>query len=77
MGHTIDPISTEFYPTDYNVKGYARVDAYFAAKIKRAYIFLKFTNAADELGVAGYYSTPFYPGLKRTFSLGINWSFYD
>jgi hypothetical protein len=77
LGHTIDPISTEFYPTDYNVKGYARVDAYFAAKIKRAYIFLKFTNVGDGLVVPGYYSSPFYPGFSRTFSLGINWSFYD
>lgn len=77
LGHTIDPISTEFFPTDYNVKGYTRVDAYFAAKVKRAYIFLKFTNVGDALAVPGYYSTPFYPGFNRTFSLGINWSFYD
>jgi|GEM_PF-2720751 len=75
--HTLDPITGEYFPVDYDSPFYIQGDAYFSTQIKRAYIFLKFSHLNDGIGRRGYYTVPFYPSLERTFSLGLNWSFYD
>ena len=77
VGQTVDPLSREFFPANYEIPGYARVDAFFATQIKRAYIYAKMIHINEGILMAGYYTTPFYPLLERTFTLGANWSFYD
>ncbi len=77
MGFTMDMTSQEFFPTPYEVSGYPRADAFFATQVKGADIFFKFTHVNEGLLRGGYYTTPFYPMLESTFSLGINWSFYN
>ena len=77
VGQTVDPLSREFFPANYEIPGYARVDAFFATQIKRAYIYAKMIHINEGILMAGYYTTPFYPMLERTFTLGVNWSFYD
>lgn len=77
VGQTVDPLSREFFPATYEVPGYVRVDAFFATQIKRAYLYAKMVHINEGIPVAGYYTTPFYPMMERTFTLGVNWSFYD
>lgn len=77
VGQTVDPLSREFFPTNYEVPAYARMDVFFATQIKRTYIYAKLSHVNEGIFLAGYYTTPFYPMLERTFTLGINWSFYD
>ncbi|MDX2249928.1 MAG: putative porin [Bacteroidia bacterium] len=77
VGQSVDPLSGAFFPVNYRVPGYARVDAFAAMKIKGVYVFVKFVHANEGLLLAGYYTTPFYPMLERTFTLGVYWSFFD
>ncbi|MFN0203047.1 MAG: putative porin [Bacteroidia bacterium] len=75
--HSLDVVSTEFFPTDYFTKGYIRIDLFFSMQIKRANVFAKLTNVGDKLILPGYFLTGTYPALGRTLNLGINWSFFD
>ena len=76
-GLTVDPISGEFFPANYRVPSYVAADAFFATQIKQAYLYFKFNHINESLLRPGYYTTPFYPMLERTFSLGVNWTFFD
>ena len=77
QGFVPDIASGEFFPSLYQVPGYVVADAYFATQIKQAYLFFKLSHANEGLLQAGYYTTPFYPMLERTLSLGISWAFFD
>ncbi|MEM9719430.1 MAG: putative porin [Bacteroidota bacterium] len=77
QGFGPDLMSGEFFPTSYQVPGYAMADAFFATQIKQAYIFFKLGHVNEGILQDGYYTTPFYPMLERTFSLGISWAFFD
>ncbi len=77
QGFIPDITSGEFFPSQYQVSNYVVADAYFATQIKQAYLFFKLSHANEGLLQAGYYTTPFYPMLERTFSLGISWAFFD
>jgi len=76
-GMSIDPLSGEFFPVNYQVPGYLRADVYFAAKLLSAHLFIKYSHVNEGLFVASYYTTPFYPMLERTLSMGISWPFFD
>lgn len=77
VGQSVDPLSGTYFPVNYRVPGYARVDVLAAMKIKGVYLYVKFVHANEGLLTAGYYTTPFYPMLERTFTLGVYWSFFD
>lgn len=73
-----DPASQQFYPqTRFTQPAYHRVDVYFGAKVKRAYIFLKLAHANEGLLARGYFSTMLYPMMDRNFMVGVNWNFFD
>jgi hypothetical protein len=76
-GMAMDAFSGEFFPTDYTVKAYPRLDLYAMTKIKSAYLWLRLIHSNEFLLARGYYETPFYPALERTFTFGVNWSVYD
>lgn len=76
-GMTVDPLSGEFFPANYEVPGFARVDAYFALRIKRTYAYLKASNVSEGFPQPVYFTTPLYPMLQRTLTVGVNWSFFD
>ncbi|GAB4407383.1 MAG: hypothetical protein OHK0039_09810 [Bacteroidia bacterium] len=75
-GQTVDPVSGEFFPTRYRVPGYVRIDAYAVLRLRGVYLFGRIVHANEGLLLAGYYTTPFYPMLERTATLGVNWTFY-
>ena len=73
-----DPASQAFYPQlTYVQKGYPRLDAYFSAHIKRAFIFLRVLNTMEGVTTLGYFSTTAYPMAPRQVMLGLNWTFFD
>ncbi|MDB4286363.1 putative porin, partial [bacterium] len=74
---TVDVLSGEFFPTNYTVQPYPRVDLYFSTQVKRAFLFVKLIHINELLINTGYYTTPFYPELERTFTFGVNWTFFD
>ncbi|HWZ21601.1 MAG TPA: putative porin, partial [Cytophagaceae bacterium] len=57
--------------------GYLLADVFLNTQIKRAFIFLKLSNATMGLPTAGYFITPYYTGMPRSFEFGIKWMFYD
>ena len=59
-------------------EGYPLVDAFANFRINRVKLFVKFSNAPYRaFGLDGYYSTPFYPAMGRTFGFGVNWPLFD
>lgn len=53
------------------------VDPYFTMRIHKALVFIKFNNVLQGIGGNGYFVTPFYPGLPRSFQFGLKWYFFD
>ncbi|MEM9983884.1 MAG: putative porin [Bacteroidota bacterium] len=77
LGQTLDPWSGEYFPTNYQLYPYARVDAFAAVRLMGVYVFLRYQHVNELLPLAGYYTTPFYPMLERAFTLGIRWQFFN
>ncbi|MDP5170224.1 MAG: putative porin [Bacteroidia bacterium] len=76
-GQTLEPISGEFFPTNYNVLPFATGDAFFQLNIHGVFLYFRYFYLNENLLYNGYYSTPFYPMMERSYVLGINWTFYD
>ena len=57
--------------------GYLLADLFLNTQIKRAFIFLKLSHANMGLPNPGYFITPYYSGMPRSFEFGIKWTFYD
>lgn len=76
-GMTVDPVSGEFFPANFRLDGYLRGDIYFAAQLLSAHVFIKYSHLNEGIINNGYFTTPFYPMLERTLSLGISWPFFD
>lgn len=74
-----DLLTGWFYPrTDRELPGYAAVDAVLAGRfLKNASVFVKFIHMNEGLNGFGYYTTPHYPMLERSFSFGVNWMFFN
>lgn len=77
VGMTVDPLSQEFFPTNYLIPFYPRVDLFATAQLRKVGIFARFIHANEGFPRAGYYTTPFYPGLERSLTFGVNWTFFD
>lgn len=73
-----DPVTQQFCLQDtFNVYSYPVADLFVNFRIKNWCMFFKFSHLNEGLPAPGYFVTPFYPGQKRTFDIGINWSFFD
>ncbi|MES2386590.1 MAG: putative porin [Bacteroidota bacterium] len=59
------------------IQPYFIIDPFVDLGISDVVIYLKVMNATQGLGGDGYFTTPFYNGQQRTFSLGLIWHFYD
>lgn len=77
-GLQYDVAARVFYPqSEYKIPAYQRIDAVIAARVKAAYVYIKFINVNDGFSAPGYYTTPFYPMTPRSLSFGLKWTFYD
>ena len=73
------PLTQQFYiQNKVQADGYPSYDVFANFRINRVKLFVKFANASYRLwGADGYYSTPFYPGMGRSFGFGVNWPLFD
>ncbi|MEL6844449.1 MAG: putative porin, partial [Bacteroidota bacterium] len=76
-GQTIDPLSQEFFPTNYQVPFYPRVDVFASAQLRGVGIYARFIHVNEGLYRAGYFTIPFYPALERSFTFGVNWTLFN
>ncbi|KOY85908.1 hypothetical protein AD998_06900 [bacterium 336/3] len=75
------PATKQFYLQDtFFVRAYPIVDIFASLLIKKTRVFLKMSHVNDGILAKpdnGYVVTPFYAGLRRTFSLGFSWRLFD
>nr|WP_262899229.1 putative porin [Dawidia cretensis] len=63
--------------TDGIVPSFPLVEVFFATRIKRGRIFLKYHNLVQMITKQGYMPTPYYRGQGSILDFGFDWSFYD
>lgn len=80
-----NPLIQQYYVTNYTGTGdksfnyindYVVVDFFVNMQIKTARLFIKMSNLTTGKD-HGYYATPYYSALPRTFDFGISWRFFD
>ena len=72
------PAISQFYlQNEFPVENYPVIDFFVAADIKTVNVFLKLAHANEGLNGPGYFSTPYYPGMRRSFIFGVKWQFFD
>ncbi|MGE4586973.1 MAG: putative porin [Mangrovibacterium sp.] len=73
-----EPATGRFYWQEkQKIGNYPFVDLHASLKLKRTRAFFLLKNAASGLLSGDFWSAPDYPLYRRTFRLGIAWSFYD
>jgi hypothetical protein len=73
-----DPATGMFYlQNEEKVGNYPYIDAYANLRLKRTRVFFQMMNVGTEFIDSEYITTPGYPMYRRTFRLGVAWSFYD
>jgi hypothetical protein len=78
LADAYSPALQQFYLQDnFRVENYPIIDAFVAVDIKSVNIFLKLAHANEGLNGPGYFTTPFYPGMRRSFFFGVKWMFFD
>lgn len=76
-GQTLEPVSGEFFPTNYEVLPFTTGEAFFQLNLHGVLIYFRYLYLNENLFYDGYYSAPAYPMMERSYVLGINWTFYD
>ncbi len=75
------PVLKQFYLQDaVLMRTYPIFDVFASIRIRKTRAFVKMSHINEGLMPAphaGYEMTPFYAGLRRTFSLGLSWKLYD
>ena len=73
-----EPATARFYLQNKQLIGnYPYIDLHVNLKLKRTRFFFILMNAASGLAGNSYFVAPDYPYYRRTFRVGISWSFYD
>ena len=73
-----EPGTSRFYlQSSQKIGNYPYIDLHVNLKLKRTRFFFLLKNAASGLVGNNYYSAPGYPYYRRTYRIGIAWSFYD
>ncbi len=73
-----DPATARFYRQNTQLIGkYPYIDLHANLKLKRTRFFFILMNAGSGLVGNNYFVAPDYPYYRRTFRIGVSWSFYD
>ena len=73
-----DPATGRFYWQNQDKIGnFPFIDLHANLKLKRTRLFFQWLNAASGMLDGGFWAAPDYPLYRRTFRLGVAWSFYD
>ncbi len=57
--------------------GYVQADVFADLRINRVRLFLKFAHVNQGLFSGGYYASPGFAGMGRTFEFGVHWLLFD
>jgi hypothetical protein len=77
-GYGYAPSTQQFYvQNDFTIGAYAVANAFVAADISSASIFLKVAYLNQGLYSDGYFTTPYYTGYPRRFQFGVRWRFFS
>lgn len=72
------PGTSRFYLQNaQKIGNYPYIDLHVNLKLKRTQFYFLLMNSASGLLGANYYAAPDYPYYRRTYRIGIAWSFYD
>ncbi|MBB6610294.1 hypothetical protein H7F15_04520 [Pontibacter sp. Tf4] len=72
------PVTQQFYlQNDLTTIDYPVFDVFINADIKTLNVFLKVAHVNFNIWEPGYFETPGYPGLRRSFTFGLKWMFFD
>jgi hypothetical protein len=72
------PVLQQFYLQDrFQIGNYPVVDFFMNGQVKKATIFVKFTNILQPILGEGYYDTVGYMAQPLQFEFGFRWLFYD
>ncbi len=72
------PLTRQFYlQDDYKIWNYAIVDPFLMFQIKRVRLAFKYSNAGHGLIRNGYFTTPYYLGMRSSFFLKVEWPLFD
>ena len=73
-----NPATALFYlQNEQRIGNFPFIDLHANLKLKRTRVFFILMNAASGLAGNHYFVAPDYPYYRRTFRLGVAWSFYD
>jgi len=73
-----EPATSRFYlQNKEKIGNYPYIDLHVNLKLKRTRFFFILMNAASGFVGNNYYVAPNYPYYRRTFRIGLAWSFYD
>lgn len=73
-----DPATGRFYwQNQQKIGNFPIVDLHANLKLKRTRVFFQLMNAATGFLDGNFWSAPDYPLYRRTFRLGVAWTFYD
>ncbi|MFV0378878.1 MAG: putative porin [Mangrovibacterium sp.] len=77
-GDAYDPATGQYYwQNQQKIGNFPIIDLHANLKLKRTRAFFQLMNAATGILDGNYWVAPDYPLYRRTFRLGIAWSFYD
>lgn len=72
------PVTQQFYVQNhFQVQGYPVIDVFLNADVKTVNLFVKMSHVNDQLLQPVYFVTPYYPGMRRSFTFGLKWMFFD
>jgi hypothetical protein len=73
-----NPVLQQFYlQNQFTVSSYPVVDFFITADIKNFNVFLKMAHVNQGYPEDGYFTSPYYTGMKRSFIFGLKWMFFD
>jgi len=73
-----NPVVQQFYlQNTFPVDAYLVADLFLNFKVGNARYFAKMTHINQAGEANGYFVSPYYPGQKRVFDLGVTWYFFD
>jgi hypothetical protein len=73
------PLTQQFHLQDkLEIPGYLLADAFATFRVQRVRLFFKMGHANQGfMSQPGYFTTPVYTGLPRSFAFGVNWLLFD
>jgi hypothetical protein len=73
-----NPVLQQFHQQNaFTVESYPVVDFFITADIKNFNLFLKMAHLNQGYPRDGYFTSPFYSGMERSFIFGLKWMFFD